>query len=176
MGEEPHNRWHNRCELIFDGCNRWWFMRVLKTWRWVLVYECLGFSLLVIFAWLDEFEGLPQLLFGGGLHIHDWRDSAMTTLVILFVWAIVFGLTMRLVHRLQHLEEMLRVCAWCRKIGYQNQWLKLEEYFDVGFHVHTTHGMCPDCLRKVQEDTVLLKKEEVETPAREPLATRSGAT
>jgi hypothetical protein len=85
----------------------------------------------------------------------------MATLLIIYVGAIVFGLSFRLVQRLQKLEEMLRVCAWCRKIGFRNKWLKVEEYFDEGFHIHTTHGMCPDCLRKVQQDTAEFKKREV---------------
>jgi hypothetical protein len=137
-------------------------MNVRKSWRRVLVYECIGFGLLIAFAWFDEFRGLPQFLFGGDRHLNDWRDSAMATLVIVYVWAIVFGLTFRLVQRLQNLEDMLRVCAWCRKIGFHNKWLKMEEYFDEGFHMHTTHGMCPDCLRKVQDDTVEIKKRELE--------------
>ena len=138
------------------------FMNVRKSWRRVLVYESIGFSLLIAFAWFDEFRGLPQVLFGGSGHIKDWRDSAMATLVILYVGAIVIGLTFRMVQRLETLENMLRVCAWCRKIGFRNKWLKMEDYFAEGFHICTTHGMCPECLRKVQEDTVQMKKRELE--------------
>src|SRR5437588_7499661 len=137
-------------------------MKISRRWRWVLVYEAIGFALLVGFAWLEEIQGLPQYLFGGGSHIHDWRDSAMATLVIVYVAAIIIGLTLRLLERLRHLEEMLRVCAWCRKIGYQNQWLKMEDYFAQGFSIRTTHGMCPDCLKKVQEDTAQLRRQELE--------------
>ncbi|ERR1041385_2698579 len=135
-------------------------MKFAKCWRWVLGYECIGFGLLIGFAWLDEIEGLPQFLFGGGRHIHDWRDSAMATLIIVYVAAIILGLTLRLLARLQQLERMLRVCAWCRKIGYHDKWLKMEEYFKEGFQVYTTHGMCPECLRKVQEETVHIKNLE----------------
>jgi len=138
-------------------------MRIAKSWRWVLTYECIGFGLLVAFAWLDEIEGLPQFLFGGGKHIHDWRDSAMATLIIVYVAAIIIGLTLRLLGRLQHLEHMLRVCAWCRRIGHKNKWLRMEDFFAQGYNVYTTHGMCPDCLKKVQEDTEHVKKVEAQS-------------
>jgi hypothetical protein len=137
-------------------------MKVPKSWRKVLLYECIGFGLLIAFAWFDGVRGLPQFLFGGGNHIHDWRDSAMATLIILYVAAIILGLTLRLLERLQHLEDMLKVCAWCRKIGYHNKWLKMEDYFVEGYQIFTTHGMCPECLKKVQEDTVVVKKQELE--------------
>jgi hypothetical protein len=140
-------------------------MKARKSWKSVLVYECIGFGLVAALMWLDELGDLPQFLFGGSKHVHDWRDSAMATIVILCIGAIVFGLTLRLVQQLQNLENMLRMCAWCRKIGFHEKWLRVEEYFDEGFHMHTTHGMCPDCLKNVEEETRIYKKEEMEKKA-----------
>jgi hypothetical protein len=136
-------------------------MKVRKSGSWVLWYEAVGFLLIIALSWVNEMEGLPQFLFGGKVHERDWRDTAAQTLVIIYVWAIVFGLTKRLVARLHHLEGLLRVCAWCRRVGHNGQWLKMEKYFAEGFHIQTTHGMCPDCLKKIQEDTAEFKRKEM---------------
>ena len=93
----------------------------------------------------------------------------MATLIIVYVAAIIIGLTLRLLGRLQHLEDLLRVCAWCRKIGYKGKWLRMEDYFAQGHNLYTTHGMCPDCLKKVQEDTGLVKKLEIKAPSATPV-------
>ena len=143
-------------------------MRFSKSWRKVLVYQAIGFALLIGFVWFEDVRGLPQFLFGGGNHVHDWRDSAMATLVILYVAAIILGLTLRLLERLRHLEDMLKICAWCRKIGHHNQWLKMEDYFERGFQIYTTHGMCPDCLKKVQEDAQRVKAAELAAARNDP--------
>jgi hypothetical protein len=102
-------------------------MKVRKTGSWVLWYEAVGFLLIIALSWVNEMEGLPEVLFGGKAHVRDWRDTAAQTLVIIYVWAIVFGLTKKLVDHLHHLEGLLKVCAWCRRVGHKGQWLKMED-------------------------------------------------
>ena len=136
-------------------------MKLRKNGSWALWYEAIGFLLIIALSWVNEIEGLPQILFGGGVHQRDWRDTAAITLVIIYVWAIVFVLTKKLVDHLHHLEGLLRVCAWCRRVGHNGKWLKMERYFAEGFHIQTTHGMCPDCLKKIQEDTAEFKRKEL---------------
>src|SRR5437879_4216022 len=138
-------------------------MRVQKSAAWVLVYECIGFGLLIVLSWFDELEGIAQALFGGQPHVHDWRDSALESLIIFYVWAIVFGLTKKLVDHLHYLDGFVRICAWCRRVGYKNEWIRVEQYFTQGFRIETTHGMCPECLKKVQEETAHYVQKE--TPA-----------
>jgi hypothetical protein len=137
-------------------------MNFLRSASRVLWYQSIGFVLLIVLSWMDEFEGLAQFTFGGGPHARDWRDSALQTLVIIYVWGIVWGLTMRLAVRSQHLGRFLRLCAWCRKVGHNGKWLKLEEYFAEDFHIPTTHGMCQECFKRVQEETAEFKRKELE--------------
>ena len=121
----------------------------------------LGFGLMILLAWVDEFFGLSVLVFGGGIHIPDWRDAAMASVLILIVWAAVFIIMRRLLAHLVYLEGFLRVCAWCRKVGYKDKWLPLEQYFAEGFHIGTTHGMCPACFKKAEEDTARFVREQL---------------
>lgn len=128
-------------------------MRISKSGGRVLWYECFGFGLILLLSWLNKIVDLPHLLVGGEAHASKWRDSALETVLILLIWAFVISLTKRLVDRLHYLEGLLRICAWCRKVGHGEKWMRLEDYLSEGFHIGTTHGVCPDCLKKMQEDT-----------------------
>lgn len=137
-------------------------MKLFRGSSRVLWYESAGFLLLIGLCWSDEIQGLSQILFGGGPHVRDWRDSAFQTLVILYVWAIVWGLTRLLLRRLHDLGSYLKLCAWCRKVGQQGKWMKIEEYFRQDFSIPTTHGMCPECRKKMDEETAQFRKENEE--------------
>ncbi len=54
--------------------------------------------------------------------------------------------------QIHELKGLLPVCAWCRKIrdddGY---WLQLEQYVGQHTNARITHGICPDCARKMME-------------------------
>ena len=139
-------------------------MHVHKSGSRVLWYECFGFGLILSLSWLNKLVDLPHLLVGGDLHASKWRDSAMETILILLIWAFVHSLTRRLVARLHYLEGMLRVCAWCRKVGHGERWMRLEEYFAEDFQICTTHGVCPDCLKKLEEDTRQFYRSQAEAP------------
>lgn len=128
-------------------------MHVHKSGSRVLWYECFGFGLILSLSWLNQLVDLPHLLVGGELHASKWRDTTMETILILLIWAFVHSLTRRLVARLHYLEGMLRVCAWCRKVGHEERWMRLEDYFAEDLQIGTTHGVCPDCLKQLEEDT-----------------------
>lgn len=52
------------------------------------------------------------------------------------------------------LKGLLPICAWCKKIrddkGY---WTKVETYIREHSDALFTHGICPDCLKKVSPET-----------------------
>jgi hypothetical protein len=126
------------------------FMMNQKNPNRLLLYELIGFSLIIALSWLDEFLGLPHLLFGGVAPHPSWREAATETVTIMCVAIPVLVLTRRLLTRLFYLESFLRVCAWCKKISRGDQWISLEDYLTVGFNTETTHGICPDCLERVK--------------------------
>jgi hypothetical protein len=67
------------------------------------------------------------------------------------VWLVVIILTKRLMRRLFYLDGFLRVCAWCRKIGHEDKWTTLENYFVTGFSIKTSHSICPKCQEAMEE-------------------------
>lgn len=114
-----------------------------KTSR-ILWYQAISFLLIIALSWMDELLSLPSRLFGGVQH-SDWHEGAMESFVALAVWLPLFLGTRRILARLYYLEDFIRVCAWCRKIGDGDRWIPLEEYLAKGFDIRTSHGICPEC-------------------------------
>jgi hypothetical protein len=117
----------------------------------ILWVEAGGFSLVIAMAWLTEAFRIPHYLYGEPF-VPNWHRAILRTIVIGLIWLWVFGITRRLLKRLHYLEEFLRICSWCRKVCHNDEWLGLEDYFNSRFATRTSHGMCPECLKKkVQE-------------------------
>jgi hypothetical protein len=113
----------------------------------ILWIEAIGFSLLIALTWLTEVVRIPHLIFGEPF-TPNWSRAILRTAVILLVWVWVHLATKRLLKRLHYLEDFLRICGWCRRVDHEGEWLEIEKYFSSKFATPTTHGMCPDCLRK----------------------------
>jgi hypothetical protein len=137
-------------------------MKMLKGGTQVLLYESFGFGFLLVLAWAGDFLNLFPFFGNPGVQHQHWRSDLAESLFIVLVWALVFLLTRRVLRRLPQGEGLMRICAWCRKVGYRNTWITVEDYFAQGFHAGTTHGICPDCLNKVAEDTRRFHKTETE--------------
>ncbi|MGM0577431.1 MAG: response regulator [Myxococcota bacterium] len=54
---------------------------------------------------------------------------------------------------IEHLRGILPICGWCRKIrdddGY---WKQLEEYLGRHLDTRVSHGLCPECERRLREE------------------------
>lgn len=118
--------------------------------RRILIFEAIGFGLIILLSWLNELLSLPTYLFGGE-KTGNWREAFVETMLALLVWLVLFTLTRRLLARLYYLEGFLRVCSWCRKINHDNQWVPIEEYFRKGFETKTSHAICPECAAKMMD-------------------------
>jgi hypothetical protein len=139
-------------EALFDDITPSPSMINRKKAQRILWYEAIGFLLIIALSWLDELLSLPARLFGGVQHT-NWREAAMETTIVLAVWLVVFVFTKRLLVRLYYLEGFLRVCAWCRKIGHDDEWMPLETYFSKGFDIKTSHSICPACAKKMEAES-----------------------
>jgi hypothetical protein len=106
-----------------------------------------GIWLLIALSWLTEAVHIPHLIFGEEF-TPNWHRAILRTVVVLLIWIWVHLMTKRLLKRLHYLEEFLRICGWCRKVCQDDEWLEMENYFNSKFATKTSHGMCPDCLKK----------------------------
>jgi len=115
----------------------------------VIKYEAVGFLAILVLTGLDTIFDFPrQYLIAYTSHPKVWEVS-LESIGILFIAITTLVTTRRLVSRLFYLEGFLRICAWCRKINHDDRWSSMEDYFMSGFDTRTTHGMCPECFKKL---------------------------
>ncbi len=97
--------------------------------------------------WTAEFLQLPHRVFGDS-NDAMWPRIAVRSSALIVIWVIVHLTTSRLLRRLHELENYLRICSWCRKVGDKGEWLSLEDYFSSRFSTDTSHGICPACSKR----------------------------
>jgi DNA-binding response OmpR family regulator len=57
----------------------------------------------------------------------------------------------------KQLEGLLPICAWCKKIrDDHNNWQDVENYIAACARVRFSHGICPNCLKRVMEEEMVL--------------------
>jgi hypothetical protein len=117
----------------------------------ILWVEATAFSLIIVLSWLTEAIRIPHLIYGEAF-TPNWHRAIIRTVVIVLIWIWVHLATRQLLKRLHYLEEFLRVCSWCRKVSSGHEWIDMERYLNSKFATKTSHGMCPDCLRKKKDE------------------------
>ena len=125
-----------------------------------MLYQNIGFMTIIIISWLDELVGLPSLIMGSP-HAHIWSEALLESLVVIAVWLTVNRMTRKVLERLFYLENLVKMCAWCRKIEFNGKWYSQEEFYKQGFNAMVTHGICSGCLEKQEKEAKDLKEKIV---------------
>ena len=116
---------------------------------------------------MDDLLKLPSLIFSDHPFVILHRRTTLEMLLVLGVWFVVTASTRRILNRIRYLEEFMRVCAWCRRINYHGEWMRLEEFMRQGFDTPTTHGICTECFAK-QKEVVARAKLARENEPKQP--------
>jgi hypothetical protein len=110
-----------------------------------------GFLAIIVFSWLDEVTNFPRLI-GGIDYVSNWRESALETLIVIAVAIPVVLMTRLLLNRLYYLEGFLSVCAWCKRVDHDGEWIPMNQYFERNFQMETSHAICSACLLDANEE------------------------
>ena len=119
--------------------------RAPKDAQVVLRYQAVGFLGIIALCWLDEYLGLTYRLFGGVHYGPNWREALFETAFAVTIWALTRHYITGLLARLYYLERFVRICAWCRKINHEEEWVPFETFLELNSDTKTSHGVCPEC-------------------------------
>jgi hypothetical protein len=125
----------------------------LVYWQRALLWQSLGFLIVVVLTWSDALFDLAHAILGLPHREEDLNRTVITTVIILLLWMFSAYKVYRVVSRLSYLENFLHVCAWCRKIEYQDRWLPLEAHFMEKTGRAPSHGICPECSEAMLRST-----------------------
>ncbi|MBI5870341.1 MAG: hypothetical protein HZB44_05195 [Actinobacteria bacterium] len=113
----------------------------------VIIYETIAFGIVLAFLWADELFDLPHNIFGTEATPINWTESLVESgFVVILAGATIF-LSNYYLHQIKQLEGILPVCAVCKKIKENNDWVPFEEYVKEHSAADFTHGLCPECAK-----------------------------
>jgi hypothetical protein len=115
--------------------------------RAVLIYEALGFLLVMGVIWADETFNLPHYLLGAPGTLR-WQEAAWESGLVFLLGVLTLCLTYRDLNRIRYLEGFLPVCSYCKRIRAGDHWIPIEEYISDHSAAYFSHGLCPDCLKR----------------------------
>ncbi len=118
----------------------------------IIWYEAVAFLAIIAFSWAHALSGLEGLVFDRVAGPINWKSPILDTIFTILVGTPAILLSWRLSKRLHYLEEFLRVCAWCQRVGQGDDWISIEEFAKKTLNTETTHGICPSCVRKLQNE------------------------
>lgn len=117
----------------------------------IVLVHILSFVALAILVWVDEALDLPHHLLGAARSDQRIEEALLECTAIVLVGTFVVAWVATTVRRVAYLENFIVLCAWCRRIRLDDEWLPLEHY--LARHEATmSHGMCPACSAKMTND------------------------
>jgi hypothetical protein len=113
--------------------------------RRTLLLEGAGFLLIVAIIWMDEIFDLPHLLFGAAPTPLRLGEGGLESTLTVAVGIVIVSITYRAFRRIEYLESLVVMCAWCRRVRAQEEWLTVEAFLERQHNARTTHGICEGC-------------------------------
>jgi hypothetical protein len=110
-----------------------------------LSLEAIGFGLVIFVICADEYLDLPHLLFGAPVTPVRISEVLFEAGMTLLLGGGVIVTSWRMNQRIAHLERLLLICASCRRVEVDGQWLAFEAYIKQRDQLLTSHGVCPTC-------------------------------
>jgi hypothetical protein len=117
--------------------------------RAAVIPQIIGFLALAALVWMDELLDLPHVLFGAPASPHRVEEALLESVVVLLLGTAVSAWTIRAARRVAYLESFVVLCAWCRRVHYGDAWLSVEAFL-AQHQARTSHGLCPDCERRLE--------------------------
>ncbi len=74
-----------------------------RLFKKILIFEYIGFGIVILFLWLDEMIDIPYLLFGSHPTPVNYTESLFETAMILFLSLLVIIGTKRILGRIEHI-------------------------------------------------------------------------
>jgi hypothetical protein len=119
--------------------------------RWmppVITLAVAGFiGLIAVFA-LDDYWDLPARSFGSFLKPVRPYEFSIEVVATLCLFVTVLGVLRKAIHRITRLSHMLTMCAWCRRVSLNGEWISIDQFLQQRSRTTSSIGLCPDCYSK----------------------------
>jgi hypothetical protein len=115
----------------------------------MLALEATAFLAVVAIIWLDESLDLPRRLFHAPATPFRLGEALLESCLVVALGIAVVFVTSRAFRRIEYLESLVVMCAWCRRVREGSDWLSVETFLERQHHAHTSHGICEECAGRI---------------------------
>jgi hypothetical protein len=117
----------------------------------VAFWQLMVFTMLLLVIWVNEIVDLSALWFGTPPRPADVFRGCVLSVATILAAIVGVGLTYEQQKRI--ISGLLTVCAQCRKIRIEQQaWEHLDDYVAAHSLVVFTHGLCPECFERAEQE------------------------
>jgi hypothetical protein len=132
-----------------------------KTLRIITISQLTIFLLLLCLTLGNEIIDIPHYVFHDAPTLYSQRTGEIIIELSIFFIVMVFeaALLKNLYKRIRLLEGFIPICSNCKKIkNTEDQWEQIEQYITKHSLAQFSHGICPDCTRKLYPELYNDKK------------------
>ena len=130
-----------------------------RIFRWLILVEIIGFIVVAAFLWVDELLDLPHRIFNTPPTPINFSESLIESCLVIVLGAVMVLITALFLRRIRYLEGFHIVCASCRRVLVNDDWMQLEAWVSNKTDAHFSHGLCPTCRASVEEELEQMEKE-----------------
>ncbi len=120
-----------------------------KLKKGILVYEIIGFMLVIATSWITALFDPPYLVSRTAFRPIDIYETSFETAIILVLCGVVVLLTSKLLNRLNYLEGFMVMCASCKKVRVDETWFSIERIISDNSELKISHSICPVCAERL---------------------------
>jgi len=114
----------------------------------IIVYELIGFGIIILFLWIDELLDIPHLFFQTKATPINMTESIFETSIILCLCIVIIIITFNMLRKIKYLEGFLHVCLYCKRIRVNDEWIEIEDYIKEHSEAECKESLCYECLAK----------------------------
>jgi len=116
-----------------------------------------------LLLWVNELFDLPSLLFGDPATPINYKEAVLETILVLCTLVLFYIISFKLAKHVKYLEGLTVICANCKKIRVQNEWIPIEKWLSIKTDILLSHGVCRECLKQLypNEYRILVRKGKI---------------
>ncbi len=134
--------------------------KILRGFASIAAWQFSTFLLLFLLIWLNEILDIAAIVYRSPPSPPDFTRACLSSAGVLVAAIIAVGHTYILQQNL--IFGILTMCSYCHKIRISEaDWERVEEYVGKRTTANFSHGICPACYVRAQEE--ILKDGELET-------------
>jgi hypothetical protein len=110
---------------------------IKKTSRILIGIDLLLTAVVVFFIW-DHYK-------------QDVLQAIVETTILSFFNCIHLFIIISLLDRIEHMENVIKLCAWTKKIELDGEWVTIEEFLQRELGVSITHGITREAAENLRK-------------------------